>query len=380
MSENTESTYKVPLTTVVAINPHPNADRLDVVRVYGFDVIARKDQYKVGDVVLYVPVDSVLDQHLEYHIFPADGKIKLHKSRVKQIRIRGLASQGMLIDPQDIKKVFNFLPSELEQDYAEQVKITKYEPPAPQYQQASGEKRDRVKSGDNTNFHKYNGLTNVKWQPFMFQNEVVVYQEKIHGTNARAGKLPFVANTLWKKIKKFLGLTPAYEFCYGSNNVQIQNKARHSGFYGEDVYGDVFKALDVQNKLKDGETIFGEIYGAGIQKNYNYGLKDTHKFILFDVKVMNDDGTQKWLSPDEVASFAKDRGFDMVPELYRGPYTDIDHAKLFTVGDSVLNPEQKIREGIVIKALNNYSNELGGKRALKCISEQYLDKDQSDFH
>lgn len=380
MSENTESTFKVPLTKIVAKFPHNNADKLEVVRVYGFDVITKKDQYQIGDSVLYIPVDSVLDQHLEYHLFPADSKIKLHKSRVKQIRIRGLASQGMLIDPQDIKKVFNFLPDELEKDYAQNVKVTKYEPPAPVYQQNVGQPKSKLKQMDNPAFQSYNGLTNVKWQPFMFNDQIVVYQEKIHGTNARAAKLPYSANTLWKKIKKFLGLTPAYEFCYGSNNVQLQNKVRHTGFYGEDIYGKVFKEMNVQDKLKDGEGIYGEIYGAGVQKGYDYGLKDSQKFVLFDVKILQPDGTQKWLNPDEVAAFAKERGFDMVPELYRGPYTDVDHAKLFTIGDSVFAPSQKVREGLVIKAVENYCDERGNKRALKCISEKYLDKEQSDFH
>ena len=242
-----------------------------------------------------------------------------------------------------------------------------------------GKKRD--KPLENSSFQKYNGLTNIKWCPFMFkEGEIVVYQEKIHGSNARAGKVPFAANTLLKKIKKFFGFAPKYEFCYGSNNVQLQQRKGYTGFYGSDVYGAVFQSIDAESKLKDGEVIYGELYGAGIQKNYDYGVKEGHKFILFDVKIIKEDGTQEWLSPDDVKNFAQDRGFDYVPELYRGPFVDLDHAKSFTLGDSVLEPKQKVREGLVVKSLERYNDERGNKRALKCISEKYLDKDQSDFH
>jgi ATP-dependent RNA circularization protein (DNA/RNA ligase family) len=39
----------------------------------------------------------------------------------------------------------------------------------------------------------------------------------------------------------------------------------------------------MEPEIGDGITIYGEIYGAGIQKNYEYGLKDI-QFAGFDVK------------------------------------------------------------------------------------------------
>jgi hypothetical protein len=103
------------------------------------------------------------------------------------------------------------------------------------------------------------------------------------------------------------------------------------------------------------------------------------KFILFDVKILNEDGTQRWLGPDEVNAFAKERGFDVVPEVYRGPFS-MALAKELTLGDSVLAPSQKVREGVVIKAIEGYTDMRGNNKALKVISEVYLDKEQTDFH
>jgi len=242
MSEEKEgSTYKVPLTQIIAIEPHPNADRLEIATVYGFQVVIKKDSYKVNDHVIYIPIDSILPQKLEDFLFPADSKVKLTKHRVKQIRLRKIASQGMLINPADIKAVYDFTPSSLEDDYQELLEVKKYEPPLPKFQSEMGKPgARRTKPLENPNFHKYNGLDNIKWFPTLFkEGEMVVMQEKIHGSNARAAKLPYAANTVWKKIKLFvmnlLKMKVSYEFCYGSNNVQLQERPGYTGYYRVDI-------------------------------------------------------------------------------------------------------------------------------------------------
>jgi RNA ligase (TIGR02306 family) len=228
-------------------------------------------------------------------------------------------------------------------------------------------------------FHKYNGLTNIKWFAAPFnEGEHVVVQEKLHGTNARASVLPYRANTLWRKLKKFLGLAPLIEKCYGSNNVDISSKKNYTGFYGEDVYGSTFSKMDVFSKLKLGETVYGEIIGPSIQANYTYGLKE-HRFVIFDVKILKEDGSQEWLNPHQVEEFARERGFEIVPKLYAGEYNK-ELIYGMTRGPSVYCPSQKVREGVVVKAAADYCVQ-GNKRAYKWISEDYLDdKSNTDNH
>lgn len=371
---SSESGYKVPYTSILEIRDHPNADRLEIATIYGFDVVVAKNQYIKGSKVLYVPIDSIIPIKLEDELFPEGSKIKLNKHRIRQIRIRKQPSQGMLIDPETIKKVFGFLPDKLDANYGEETGIVKYEPPIKNSPQ--GQYIPKLKAKKNSHFKEYKGVGNIKWFPTKFkEGEIVFVQEKIHGTNARAGILPFEANTFWKKIKGLFGLNPKFEKCYGSNKVQLQDRPGFTGYYGEDIYGKVFKEMDVFSKLKPNEIVFFEIYGYGIQKNYHYGCKEgEHKGVLFDVKV---DG--EWLNPEAVRTFAKDRGFDLVPILYRGVF-DYDIIKALTLGNSVLAPSQKVREGVVIKSVENYDEGMGGKRVLKMISEKYLDKEQTDFH
>lgn len=378
-SEEGGSTHKVPYTVVLDISPHSNAERLEVATVYGFQVIVQKGKYTAGDKVVYVPIDSLLPQWLEDELFPANVKIKLHHHRVRQIRIRGLASQGMLIDPVDVSKKVNPNYLSLEQDLSAILGVTKYEPPQPGFAHTQGKGRNRNKKHEHPLFHKYNGLDNIKWFPTLFkEGEEVIIQEKLHGTNARASVLPFMANTFMKKLKKLFRLAPAVEKCYGSNNVDISAATEYKGFYGEDIYGKCFHSMNVFEKIKLGEIIYGEIIGPSIQKNYTYGLSE-HRFVVFDAKVLQPDGKFRWLTPEETESLCKERGFEFVPVVYRGPYNK-EFTYTLTKGSSLYSTKQKVREGVCIKARENYDVE-GNKKALKWVSEDYLnDASNTDFH
>jgi len=378
-SEDGGSLYKVPLTTILELNPHNNAERLELATVYGFQVIVRKGQYKVGDKVIYIPIDSLLPQWLEDEVFPPDSKVKLHHHRVRQIKLRGLASQGMLLDPVDVTSKVNPDYLKLEQDLAAILGVTKYEPPQRGPSHTQGLAKNRNKKHEHPLFHKYNGLSNIKWFPNMFKGgDQVVLQEKLHGTNARASVLPFMANTWRKKLKKLFGLASKTENCYGSNNVDISAATEYKGFYGEDIYGKCFSAMDVFSKLKVGEIVYGEIIGPKIQAGYEYGLSE-HRFVVFDAKVLQEDGKFRWLNPSEVETFCKERGFEYVPVLYIGPYNQ-ELTYGLTKGPSAYDAKTKVREGLVVKAAEGYDVD-GNKKALKWVSEDYLSDDKNtDFH
>lgn len=367
------SNFKVPVTTIKDILEHPNAHSLSIAKVYDFNVVVRKNSYKTGDVILFIPIDSVIPEWLETKLFPADSKIKLHNRRVKQIKIRSFPSQGMVVDLEDLPQTGYVIES----DYSESLGITKYEPPAANYQQGSVKKRDKPK--ENPFFHKYGGIDNAKWYPDLFQEgEMVSVTEKIHGSNIRFGYVPYVANNLWRKILKVLGLTPAYEWVYGSNNVQLQQRSSYTGFYEENVYYKVLEKYDAKNKCKPGEIWYGELYGSGIQKGYEYGCEEgEHRLIVFDLK-LQDGKESKYVDAKDFRVFATNRGFELPPELYCGPFNK-ENIQIFTKGNSVLESKQKVREGIVIKPLIETECSMG-RKLLKMISEKYLESDQTEFH
>ncbi len=374
MSEPTN--FRVPVTTILEILPHPKPEvhSLEVARVYGFTVVVRKNQYKVGDRVIYVPIDSILTKNIEDFMFPEGSKIKLHKSRVKQIKIQGFYSQGLLINPNELPIALSGLFEE--RDLAEKLGITKYEAPAPSFQTPGGPKL-RDKPFTNPYFRTYGGLTNIKWNPHAFNNdEEVVMQVKYHGSHIRMSKAPFTANTVWKKIVKFFGFAPKFEFCIGSNNVELTNRKNYSGFYGSDVYSKAAERLNVMDKIKDGEFWHGELVGEGIQSNYHYGYKE-HHIIFFDVRILQPDGTQKWLDPEEAETLAKERGLDFALTVYKGLFSK--ETLDFHTKDVEAAYPKHVREGVVCKARYNYDNQQS-KRAYKSINPVYLSKEQSEFH
>lgn len=370
------SSLIVEVVQIDNVEKHPNADRLDLLQVKGWNVVAAKGQYGKGDACVYVPIDSVLPEKLESFLFPPDSKVKLSKSRVKTIKLRGAFSQGMCIALTD--ELFKLYPAlekaKVGEDVAATLGITKYEPPAPSYQ--SNPNRKGKAPRNNPNFTKYTDIENFKHYPNLFNSETLVYvTEKLHGTSARYGVFPTHAGTIWKKILKFFHLLPKHEFCYGSRNLQLQapgNKGKI--YYSSDVYGKIAKQEDIAAKLLPGEAIYGEIVGDGIQKNYSYGCKaGEHKFFAYDVQV---DG--RWLDPVDFRAFCKERGFEPVPMLYLGLW-DKEIADKLRQGDSEVGG-QKIREGVVIKPATETFNPMFGRVVAKFINDEYLLKDNTEWH
>jgi len=361
------STLKVEVVRIQSVEKHPNADSLDLITINGWNVVSRKYIYKEGDLAVYIPIDSVLPESIENKLFPEGSKITLQKGRVKSIKIRGAISQGMLagFDVLGIKE----RPEGT--DLTKELKITKYEPPLPDYQSAitSVKKSKRL---DNSNFKKYTDIENIKNYVNLFQeNQQVYVSEKLHGTSYRAGWSKKDVSTFWPKVIRFflkiIGLWKEYEFVYGSRNVQLQHSE------GENLYKKICDKYLIKERLTYGEAIYGEVVGPGIQKGYSYGLPiGEHALYLYDVQING-----KYLSHKEFKEWCDKRGFERVPEMYVGPY---NHKMIMSMrdGDSFIG-KQKVREGIVVKPVKEETC-ITGRKVLKAISDIYLLKDPSDFH
>ena len=93
------SELKVEVCKIVSIKEHPNANKLELAYIggeNGWQTCVVIDNYRVGDKVIYIPVDSILPMDIEKILFGEDSKIVLKKSRVRSIKIRGAISQGMI--------------------------------------------------------------------------------------------------------------------------------------------------------------------------------------------------------------------------------------------------------------------------------------------
>ncbi len=74
---------------VVEVLPHPNADQLEIIRVLGWKLCARKGEFKAGDYCVYCEVDSLLPEQPEFEFLRSKG------FRIRTVRLRGQVSQGI---------------------------------------------------------------------------------------------------------------------------------------------------------------------------------------------------------------------------------------------------------------------------------------------
>lgn len=256
-------------------------------------------------------------------------------------------------------------------DCMEKLGITKYEPPVKQIQLASGRK---IKWRDNQNFHIYYKFPNLKNVAGMFTEEdEVQITRKIHGTNARYGIVRKSKLSFWDKVKQYFKLTDEwleYEYIYGSHNCEKGSESQ--GFYSTDVWRTIAEKYQIKEKLwrlvremdidevGSGVVLYGEIFGAGIQKNYDYSLEDIH-FSGFDLTV---NGEYLSIQTAYIA-IANLLELPHVEELYVGPWNqDIQDSFVF---NNFINGTKVPHEGIVIKEFSG-----DRKKVAKVINPDYL--------
>ena len=98
----------VTIRRVDRIDPIEGADRIEVASVGGWRVVVKKGEFHVGDLALYHEIDSFLDtSRPEYSFLDAtkemviDGETR--KGHVLRSRkMRGVVSQGLLLDPHEV--------------------------------------------------------------------------------------------------------------------------------------------------------------------------------------------------------------------------------------------------------------------------------------
>lgn len=297
-----------------------NSDTLSMIYVDGgYPVVFKTDSFHEGQLVGYVPIDSVMPDTPEWEFL---GK---HK-RIRAKRFCGQFSMGMLAP----------LPEgeyEVDQDVTDILGLTKYEPLV-EFSAGSCVKDLGLVS-------KYTDIEGFrKFSDIFEEGEEVVLLEKVHGCNARA---------MWLDGKLHIG----------SKNMMKEHP-------GDSHWSQVVGKYGLEDKFRryEGHTFYYEIYGRSIQGDkFKYGVKDCD-VIFFDIAV-ND----RYLNWDDALKIFNELELRVVPEIYRGPmqFELISERN----GPSMVPGATNIREGFVIKPLVECVHRKIGRKILKFVGEEY---------
>jgi len=348
----------------------PGADNIEQAVVGGWNCIIQKGQYTEGGLVVVATTDAVIPQELSDAMNVTNYLRK--GQRVRTVKLRGTYSECLIIPISMATKTTGYANTKWDEgeDMMDVLKIFKYEPPAVQVQLSSGKK---IKYHQNPNFGIYYKFPNSKNVPGMFTEEdVVEITRKVHGTNARYGIVRKNKLSLWDKVRRFFGNKwVEFEYVYGSHNVEKGSDSQ--GFYDTDVWKTIaekyairelswefFKSGKYSLDLGSGIVIYGEIYGAGIQKNYDYGLKGI-EFVGFDVTM-----DRNYCDVSTKLNILKyELNLPVTPILYEGNWSQEIQDK-FTFNNFIEGTKVP-HEGIVIKHISGNRHKIA-----KVINPDYL--------
>ena len=114
---------------IIDIQPIVGADVIVVVSVKGWKVVAKKDDYKVGDLAVYYEIDSFLPIRPQFEFLRKSSYKRMgliEGYRLRTIKLKNTISQGLLTPIPD-----GILDPKEGDDLTQVLDIVKYEPPIP---------------------------------------------------------------------------------------------------------------------------------------------------------------------------------------------------------------------------------------------------------
>lgn len=332
----TKSTHKTEVVPVV-LEPHPNADSLSVVKVWGYQVVVRTADWVDKKLGAYVVPDSMVPIANPLFAF-LDDKKGNEKVRVRAKKLRGVVSYGLLIPAPE-----NALPGD---DVAEQLNITRYEPPVKLIGCGHSTRPNCVKPPDlPTPLPVYDVDAFQRYASEVFvPGELVWVTEKVDGANARFvfwdGKMYCGSRKLWPE--------------QAENSPWWRALANHP---------EIAKfCMD-----KPGRVLYGEVFGA--VQDLHYGRKSGEcNFVAFDFM---EDG--QWIDAMHARDVMEAAGLPCVPLICPGMPYNFDELMKLAEGPSLVPGANHYREGIVVKPMIERWNSEVGRAQLKIVSATYLE-------
>ena len=316
------------------------ADMIKRTVVNGNNVVVSKD-VKEGDEMLYFVSGTKLNadyckknnlysSNEENYNTEKKGFISFRQKRVRAIKLRGVISDGMLM------QLTSLLPF-LEQGSINSLRvgdefttingnilcekfIVKRQESIRNKKQANKGKIKRFSKLVENQFYLHGDTSNLRKNMHNINpDDVIGIHYKKHGTSIVIGNVLVKKQLSFKeRLFKWFGaniIDTVYDIAYSSRKViknEYINEAVKDGYYGEDIWGVVAK--EVSTSIPKGFTLYGEVLGytpsgSFIQKGFDYGCKENeHVFYVYKVSFVNADGQVFFLTDRQIEEFCKKHG------------------------------------------------------------------------
>lgn len=388
------SSLVVPVVELKRVRAHPDANKLELCDVLGYQLCIPKGRHKTGDLGIYFPADTILTKEWAEK-FGVTSLLKgAQKDRVGKIALRGEPSFGLFVPiPED-------LSCQLGDNVAEFFGAKKYEPPV------------RATCGDPAGYdsdidpfvQKYTDIQNGRIFTEIFSgDELVVATEKIHGTNCKIGYIR--VDNLYKSTM-LLGScgpgVPTKYYTHIAGSMELRRKWPHKTIGPKNLFEKIIQKIWGEKRVKipledmgsntywhpwslgpvrdlmvhvvsttnnigmaaNSVLLYGEVYGGAI--NFDYGIPNGKGlgFKAFDISI---DG--KYMDFETFEALCDKFSVPRVPVLYKGPFRDFKPE--IADGASTIEGARNIREGVVIKPLIERIDPKVGRACCKIIGTQY---------
>jgi RNA ligase (TIGR02306 family) len=378
ITENKMSDWQPQVVRIEKVEKHPDADALDVCTVLGdYPVITKRDEYQVGSVTGYIPIDTIVPDVPHFHFlcpllkekyeevegndvvtkervlgpkFPV-GSVPEKYRRIKAKRIRGTYSQGMLVNlmPWIVKMNLDDPPPAPGDSIVDIMGLKKWEEEEeenlPGLKKTRGTNAEKAPQGWAIPHYDIDGVR--KYVDCLGDGEEIVLTEKIHGSNAG--------------------------FSHDGTRLWVKSRNYYKKQDEDDMWWDVALRYDLETKLaqQPGLVFFGEVYGQ--VKGFRYDTVIAEGRLMTKIRFFDVFNTKsmRYLDYNDRVKVITDLGLDAVPELYRGPWLGKEQMYPFAEGLTTLGGKH-IREGWVLNTTKErYEPRLDSRMQVKLVGEAY---------
>lgn len=372
------------------IKPIDGADNIELIGVLGWVLIAKIDEFKVGDKAVFVEIDSKCPADDERFAFLEKKHYKVKTMKLGKFKCfsQGLALPLTLFPELSDRKLGDDVTKELRITYSSEEdrkrKSNKVDPNA-KYKAMAARHKEFFSKPIIRKIMRYDIGRKLlfllfgkkKDNPKQFPSWIVKTDEN------RIENCPFYleSNEEWVQTEKIDGTSCTYavdrmkrgknkfEFVVCSRNVRQADRDQEC-YHDSNIYWELADKYNIEKVLTDYAiannynrvVLQGE--GTGSVQGNPYKLKDNHLFVFNLVVEGIRKGTQ------EMAKFCEENSLEHVPIInkhYKTPDT-MEEIKLQADGFSIINPKVK-REGFVYRSLD-------GQQSFKNVSREYLLKHQ----